>query len=454
MVAVVVVGIFNLTLGFAVAVVGDMDFVRGLLGLNVRTDIPLSRTVSVKTSPTEAVVAPVLLSNDWKETLARLNVAAEDLAEASWWVSLDLIEKQRRESAELLHHAAENEANLFGNWQELRADGKTKLGRIVDVLTRARLDGKPHTDRLVTYLNTYIDAPPDDGSEAPADDVNNDDVNNDDVVDDGDAGQSDSTDIQVADGLVTGVADSPTMDETLIQIHDDIDALHQLREEMFEWLSQDSIEKSKFDNIPGKLRIDFATKLYNRAGLEYVIQQYSADTKGEATACLMLCNVDQCRQLNETVGIADADRILQTLARELDGSIRKERGFDRVARLGGQTLAIFLGYTDDAGAERFAERWRLRVETTTFKHGTQATQLTLRAAVINFDFTSTVADNIVRAQNGITAAKQDGGNLSKRVGETIETIETIETDEATPETRDVLIETDENSVVGTMIPLE
>jgi len=440
-VAVIVVGLFNLVLGFACAVVSDQDWFRGLFGL---PDADAAVLSVVDDAETDASPPPMLMTNDWKKILARLNVATEDPAEASWWVALDLVEKQRRTVTGFLaggrEEQVENAPKQVAAWDLARSEGALTFQRVVDTIHRAELAEVPHTDHLAEVLTEFV-------------------LNSSEATDDSDSEQEEnskdeSVDTESTQPAYPGAGDArPGHDAgTLIgRMHDELDSLHEMRDDMLEWLSRDAIEKSKFDNIPGKLRIDHATKLYNRAGLEYVVRQFFADTEGQETATLMVCNVDQCRVLNEQHGVYVTDHVLIEVARELDKSIRKERGFDRVARLGGQTLAMFLGYTDLDGAERFADRWRLRIETTEFRMQEMVVQLTISTAILNFDFHRTLAENLETALAGIEAARADGGNTGKRVEE--ETT-TIVTDEPAPEKREIALEDLEDSSLGSLIPLE
>lgn len=438
-VAVTVVGLFNLALGFACAVLWSQERFRALFGwrdLEDTTTVPDGMGDDKQSAPPQ-----VLMTNDWKKILERLNVATEDPAEASWWVALDLVEQQRQTITQFVSGSRdeqlENSPKQISTWQRSKTKGSTALQRVVDTIHRAELAEVPHTDHLVEVLNRFIES-----SNATSE------------TDNGPAEHRDQEDLATAEGLAsseTSNSASALDSEGLVsQIHNDLDALHDLRDDMIEWLSRDSTENSRFDNIPGKLRIDFATKLYNRAGLEYVVRQFYADTEGQEHASMMLCNVDKCRLLNENYGVYVTDHVLIELARELDKAIRKERGFDRVARLGGQTLAMFLGSTDLDGAERFADRWRMRVENTEFNLNGIVVQLTISTAIINFDFHRTLAENLTAAFEGIAAARAEGGNIGKRIADATVT---ISTDEPTPEKQEIVLEQLEDPKLGALIPL-
>lgn len=437
-VAVIVVGVFNLVLGFAVAVIWDQPSFRALIGLPPR--IRFDRNSADNQEDAQPDSAPAwLMTNQWRNILERLTVQTEDPAEAAWWVTLDIIENQRQSLVPLLAHdrswQLDHAQDGLEQWHDTQRQGRVELRGVANTVERAGLAEIPHTNHLYTALQDYLGHAAADDSTQEASPVE------DQQVDTPDVGAAETSDGE------------HFVDAALIlsEMHRELDTLHAMRDQTLEWLSRDAIDKSKFDNIPGKLRIDFATKLYNRAGLEYVVRQFYADTSGDEIASLMVCDVDDCGSLNEQWGVVTTDLVLAQLARELDGSIRKERGFDRVARLGGQTLAMFLGYTDLDGAARFADRWRLRVANTEFQWGESTVSLTISLAIARFDFHRTLAENLDVATRGLAAAREEGRNLGKRIEG--DEITTIETDEPAPETRSVVIESEDLPNGGCLIPM-
>ena len=455
-VAVIIVGLFNLILGFAFAAAWDQPWFRALLCLPQGAVVQVDKSGD-ETSDEQAAPPQILMTNDWKATLQRLNVITEDPGEASWWVALELAEKLRQKITPFLanerEQQLENSHDTYKKWQPLKIEGCVRLQRVVDAINRADLSETPHTDHLVAVLKKFIEANSYDVETERGDELDAavESANGESANGESANGESANGDVESGENTSHPKNDAELSDEECIRdIHNDVDDLHHMRNELLEWLSRDAIDKSNFDNIPGKLRIDFATKLYNRAGLEYIVRQFYADTEGQETATLMLCNVDQCRVLNERHGVYAMDHVLIELARELDRAIRKERGFDRVARLGGQTLAMFLGYTELDGAEQFSERWRLRVQTTEFQLNGVIIQLTISTAILAFDFHRTLAENLANGIAGLHAARMDGGNVGKRIDDKIRT---SSTDEEAPETRQIVLEDLLDPNLGSLIPI-
>jgi diguanylate cyclase (GGDEF)-like protein len=99
---------------------------------------------------------------------------------------------------------------------------------------------------------------------------------------------------------------------------------------------------------------DVLTQLPNRAWLQARLEQALAAAARDARPwALLLLDLDRFKEVNDTLGHHVGDRLLQEIARRLEGELRT---CDAVARLGGDEFAILLGDTDEVTAPRVVTR--------------------------------------------------------------------------------------------------
>ncbi|HEX7479434.1 MAG TPA: GGDEF domain-containing protein [Polyangiales bacterium] len=101
---------------------------------------------------------------------------------------------------------------------------------------------------------------------------------------------------------------------------------------------------------------DPLTRVFNRGHLEERLASETAYAARHNTAlAMLLIDVDDFKQVNDSHGHAAGDAALRVLARALTAMVRKE---DVLARYGGEEFAIVARGIDRAGAIAFAERVR------------------------------------------------------------------------------------------------
>src|SRR5205823_10826334 len=108
--------------------------------------------------------------------------------------------------------------------------------------------------------------------------------------------------------------------------------------------------------------IDSATGLNNRLGLERVLAEWTADPANSRRASFALMDIDRMGRVNEEHGPLVADRVIAEVGRLVTETLRRDRGFDAVARLSGQILAVFLGDTEAPNAGLALERVRQTIQ--------------------------------------------------------------------------------------------
>jgi diguanylate cyclase (GGDEF)-like protein len=101
---------------------------------------------------------------------------------------------------------------------------------------------------------------------------------------------------------------------------------------------------------------DGLTALPNRTLLrDRLGQAIGLARRGHGTLALLLIDLDRFKDVNDTLGHAGGDEILQQVAGRLQAVLRAS---DTVARLGGDEFAVVLPQVDEAGAEATAQKLR------------------------------------------------------------------------------------------------
>lgn len=106
--------------------------------------------------------------------------------------------------------------------------------------------------------------------------------------------------------------------------------------------------------------LDGLTNLYNRKSFDTILaSEVSRAQRYNRPLSLLLLDVDQFKEINDTYGHPAGDMVLEALALDLANSLRTS---DHAARYGGDEFAIILSETSHANAMHLAERIRRFVE--------------------------------------------------------------------------------------------
>ncbi len=107
-------------------------------------------------------------------------------------------------------------------------------------------------------------------------------------------------------------------------------------------------------NLVRLAHVDTLTDLPNRSLLaDRVGQLTSVSRRDHRPFALMFMDLDQFKNINDTLGHSVGDALLSEVARRLQGSLRE---VDTVARLGGDEFAVLLPGADAPGAELVAQK--------------------------------------------------------------------------------------------------
>jgi diguanylate cyclase (GGDEF)-like protein/PAS domain S-box-containing protein len=180
---------------------------------------------------------------------------------------------------------------------------------------------------------------------------------------------------------------------------------------------QDIAARKQAEELLRTLAIrDDLTGLYNRRELDRLLsEEISRATRNKRPVSLVMIDVDRFKDVNDSFGHPAGDAVLQQMAKLLVDSVRP---FDRVARYGGEELAIILPETSASEAMVVAERVRTRIEAHKFsisrETGEATIPITASAGLSTHDAGQpmTPIQMIRSADRALYAAKHGGRNRS------------------------------------------
>jgi diguanylate cyclase (GGDEF)-like protein len=161
-------------------------------------------------------------------------------------------------------------------------------------------------------------------------------------------------------------------------------------------------------------RTDALTGIPNRRYIEEVMDaEFARALRNAASLSTVIADVDGLKRVNDEHGHQAGDDVLIKLAHLARISCRKG---DTVARFGGDEFLFVLATADLREAERFGERFRLKVERQNLVlSGEKSVQVKVSMGAAQFNNTSSqsTSDLISLADNALYAAKSAGGNTTR-----------------------------------------
>jgi diguanylate cyclase (GGDEF)-like protein/PAS domain S-box-containing protein len=152
---------------------------------------------------------------------------------------------------------------------------------------------------------------------------------------------------------------------------------------------------------------DQLTGLLNRRGLEDILSRSIAKAKRGAVSSLLYTDLDNFKDVNDTIGHSAGDDVLVILVDLLKAALRTE---DVVFRLGGDEFAVLLDGIDGREALFAAERLRAAVEAHRFELQGRVFPLSLSIGVVRIDGTLALGELLSEADTAMYRAKAQGKN--------------------------------------------
>lgn len=153
---------------------------------------------------------------------------------------------------------------------------------------------------------------------------------------------------------------------------------------------------------------DGLTELFNRRIFDETLAQ-KVKCSDMRPISLLIIDLDNFKQVNDTFGHQAGDQVLKTVARILKESCR---GDDLVARFGGEEFAIILSQTKADTAHAIAQRIRNRLAKTVFTFDDRQLQMTASIGLATCNGGSSIfTSNLVKqADRALYEAKRTGKN--------------------------------------------
>jgi diguanylate cyclase (GGDEF)-like protein len=165
-------------------------------------------------------------------------------------------------------------------------------------------------------------------------------------------------------------------------------------------LGRELEEQARTDPLTGALN--------RRAMEEAALRETARSTRHGHGLCMIVVDIDQFKQLNDTRGHAAGDCALQALVRQVKAMLR---GNDLIARTGGEEFTILLPDTIAPAGIVAAERVRQAIEALEVHFENELIRFTISAGVAQFDPSQGGWESMMRcADTAMYEAKEHGRN--------------------------------------------
>ena len=178
---------------------------------------------------------------------------------------------------------------------------------------------------------------------------------------------------------------------------------------IFKFLSGDNIESAYFEEIYRTTILDGLTQVNNKRYMdEFLDREFSRSRRHGRDLALVMFDIDEFKQVNDSYGHLAGDHVLQELAGLIRPRIRRH---ELLARLGGDEFIVVLPETTLESALRLAEAIRAMVGQYPFVFDEQPIAVTVSLGVAELTPAMERLEDLVRAADeALYRAKHAGRN--------------------------------------------
>ncbi len=192
-----------------------------------------------------------------------------------------------------------------------------------------------------------------------------------------------------------------------------VDMAHVLRDQLHESMLAIMIGEKRMAKLDRRLHVDSLTGFVNRTGLEAALFEWWRDDPNRIRQLsLVMFDVVRLGRFNEGQGVATGDGLLEAVGKIIDGTLRKKRGCDFVARYSGQRFVVVLGDTGPRNATSAAERIRQMIAASTFEVDGEPVEVFVTGGVVEVLATDDSRVLVARLDKAVRLAKKLGRNTT------------------------------------------
>lgn len=151
--------------------------------------------------------------------------------------------------------------------------------------------------------------------------------------------------------------------------------------------------------------IDPLTGLYNRRCMQVFLEQ-ALEAEREHHFCIVMCDIDDFKKVNDVYGHDFGDNVLKELARIME---RRVSGHGFVCRWGGEEILILINDCLEEACQ-IAERIRLDIGNRGFPAQNRTVYCTVTVGVARHRIGDTLNSTIIHADNNLYHGKRHGKN--------------------------------------------